>query len=404
MENYFSKKKIGGQINSKISNQDSLAAVYAVEQLNEPDIFKFGVEFKEFSIQCECDDDISIANKDNKIFIQVKSVSIDDKKFYEVMDSFLENNTDNRECFFVLAIFENFKVNNKNIIDRLKAYRNLYMDKNETEEKKSSVKAEFIKDFKLEKYVDIVDRFVIDSRPLFRDNRDTSAIFSRYLRLAYGFKDQKEHYINQIYNKLVFKMGELRANRSSINNEEIEEIIGRELVKDSVFNQFSMISGYKKVDNGYVKNDDQSKRLIRIENGFKIAYKSIMRDWRKVYFKEFVRSIFLGAHKCAKCGHPMVANLCGLRGIACPDCGYNPYVTIFSFCECGAYDIIKTQPEMEGSKMLNYLNDYYNYEEKICKNCAKPLFDEYFEVRIMILPIPYPLNKYEEINDIYSKY
>lgn len=406
MEGYFSKKKIGGQINSKISNQDSLAAVYAVEQLNNPDIFNFGIEFKEFSIQCEGDDDISIANKNNKIFIQVKSVGIDDEKFYEVMDSFLENNIDNRECFFVLAIFENFKVNNKNIIDRLKAYRNLYMDKNETEEKRNSVKAEFIKDFKLENHVEIVDKFVIDSRPLFRDNRDTAAIFSRYLRLAYGFKNQKECYISQIYNKLVFQMEELRANRGSIDNEKVEEIIGRELVRDSVFNQISMISGYKKVENGYVKDDENREKLIRIKKGGKIAYKSIMRDWRKVYFKEFVKGFFLGNYRCPECGHPMIANFRGVMGIGCPNCGYSPYVTMFSFCECGAYDIIKSQPEMKDSKILNYLNDYYNYGEKMCKDCGRPLFDEYFELRIMFLPIPYPLNKYEEIDEIYknSKY
>lgn len=403
MENYFSKQKIGGQINSKISNQDSLAAVYAVEQLNNPDIFNFGVEFKEFSIRCEGDDDISIANKNNKIFIQVKSVGIDDKKFYEIMDSFLKNNTDKRECFFVLAIFENFKVNNKNIIDRLKAYRDLYIDKNETEEKKNRVKAEFIKDFKLENYVAIVDKFVIDSRPLFRDNRDTAAIFSRYLRLAYSFKNQKECHISEIYNKLVLKMGELRVNRGSIDNEKIEEIIGRELVRDSVFNQISMISGYKKVENGYVKNDENREKLIRIEKGGKIAFKSIMREWRKAYFKDFVISLFLGNYECPECRHPMIANFNGLRGIACPNCGYNPYATIFSFCECGSFDIIKSQPEIEDSKILHYLNDYYNYEEKMCKECGRPLFDEYFELRIIFLPIPYPFNKYKEMKEIYNK-
>ena len=39
MGNYYDKKSTGGRTTSKIENQDSVAAIYALEQLHSTDIF-----------------------------------------------------------------------------------------------------------------------------------------------------------------------------------------------------------------------------------------------------------------------------------------------------------------------------------------------------------------------------
>ena len=94
----------------------------------------------------------------------------------------------------------------------------------------------------------------------------------------------------------------------------------------------------------------------------------------------------------------MMANMMGIFGIACPNCGFNPYVTMFIFCECGAYEVVKAQPELEDDKQIQYLKEFFDGRESdVCKVCGKKLIDEYVENRIFYEPIPYP---YEEIDNM----
>lgn len=409
MNDYFSKHKTGGQINSKIANQDSLASIYAIQQLMTPDIFSFNIKIDKFSIHCESDDDICIVSLDNKIFIQVKSYAITPKDFYEIMDAFLdaflEEREDGRNNFFVLSVFENFKIEGKKISDSLKSYRNILRNPNETDQKKQKVKNELIQNFKLEKYEEIIDYFTIDERPLLRHHNDTLAIFSMYLRLVYGFKNQKEEYIHQVFDKLANKMAELRATRNYIDRTQIEELIGSVLVKDTIFDNISVLVGYKKKESGYIIDE----QMVELQNKFYKAYnkvtKSILSGWRKVYFRKFLKSQILGPDRCPECGHPMIANFwgSGKRGIACPNCGFSPYYSIFIICEeCESYRILKSQPEIEDDKLFGYLVDFYNSFGGICDKCGKNLFDQHFQLRVIFLPVPYPFDKINNITEIYK--
>jgi DNA-directed RNA polymerase subunit RPC12/RpoP len=128
---------------------------------------------------------------------------------------------------------------------------------------------------------------------------------------------------------------------------------------------------------------------------------------KKAYFKEFLLSCVLSAKRCPKCGHPMMANINGLNGIACPDCGYAPYVTLIAFCECGDFEVVKTQPELNDEKIFNYLNDFFNNKNDThCESCNRDLMDDYVAERIMLVPIPIPYDEYKNIDVIYknSKY
>lgn len=399
MGGYFSKQMQGGKINSMISNQDSLAAIYAIEQLNNPDIFDFGIKIIDFSVQCETEDDICIVNKEYKIFIQVKSGRLLQKEFYKVLDKFCNLGiNESRQLFFVLVIFENFTVKGRSVPELFDDYRKIFSDPNETQEKKNCVKDELVSILSLEKYVDILDKLRIIRRPLFRDDRDVPAVFSRYLRLAYGFKNQKEFLITNVYNELIAEIEKQRRNRGFISKETIEIIIGKNLVKDTPFNGLDLMVGYEKVKNGYIKKTD--KKLTEFEWGRNRAIRNIYKDWRKAYWKEFLISMLLSAKRCPECGHPMLANMCGMFGIACPDCGYTPYVTVFSFCDCGNYEVIKGQPELIDSKILTYINEFYTYERR-CKKCNRVIADEYAELRVLLMPIPYPFNLYKNMDSIY---
>ena len=107
MGNYYDKKSTGGRTTSKIENQDSVAAIYALEQLHSTDIFGFCTKIVDFCIKCEGEEDIEIFNKEKHIFIQLKSSVIGKSDFADILDHFLTLNSDNTstENFFCANFF-----------------------------------------------------------------------------------------------------------------------------------------------------------------------------------------------------------------------------------------------------------------------------------------------------------
>lgn len=405
MGNYYDKKSTGGRTTSKIENQDSVAAIYALEQLYSTDVFGFGIKIGDFCIKCEGEEDIEIFNLEKHIFIQLKSSVIGKGDLIDILDHFLTLNNVNTstENFFVITSFAPIRVNEKNFKEYLDDYVHVLVNPYETEEKKRQVKDEFISTFCLSKYAHIIDRVRVEVRPLFKDNKDTKAIFGRYLRLNYIFKDPGNIIVDNLYANLNNKFSELRRNRGAITKTEIEAFVNGAISKGSVFSGLALSVGYSKIENGYVENEQKVKKRDLIINGFKKAKKDIMRRWRKAYRKDLIINCILGAKSCPQCGHPMMANMMGISGIACPDCGYNPYVTMFIFCECGAYEMVKAQPELEDDKQIQYLKEFFDERESdVCKVCGKKLIDEYVENRIFYAPIPYPFDEIKNIDKIYK--
>jgi hypothetical protein len=265
LSDYNSKSKTGGRINSKIDNQDSVAAIYAIELLNNPDIFNFGISIDDYCIKCEGDDDIEIINDDYHIFIQAKSSTITTADFTKTMDSFLNNYNleQGKECYFVISAFEPIKINNINFTEHLRDYINVYHNQFETDSKKQDIKNTLRSDLSILKYNDIIERLTIDTRPLFRDNKDTKAIFARYLRLAYGFKDHGEKRIDNLFILLTDKFAELRRNRNFIEKSNIETILGKELCKLSNLSGISLALGYSRTENGYVEDKNLMDKRSR---------------------------------------------------------------------------------------------------------------------------------------------
>lgn len=407
MYNYYSKHNIGGYINSKIEHQDSVAAIYALELLDNSEVL--GVSFDDFCIKCENDDDIEIINDKAHVFIQVKSSNINKTILIKILEDFQKNaiQETEKENFFVISTFENVKYDNINFTDRLNQYHDVLKNKYESDKKKQQVKDDFLNSFNLHNYSKLIDNLNIDTRPLLRDHEDTKAVFARYLRKAYGFKNYREEKIDTLFITLCNEFAILRRKRGNIDKSSIESLIGKQLCKYSWYSGVELELGYKKVKNGYIRDRELEKKRNDISEGARKAIKKILKQWRKTYFKEFLFSQLFGAKKCPECGHPMIANTGGLNGIACSDCGYNPYVTLVLFCECGQYEVLKLQPDIQDDSIFNYLNNYFkNRADTHCKSCGRDLLDDYVELRTAIIPIPIPFDEYKNIDIIYenSKY
>lgn len=406
MGDYSGKKKTGGKINSKISNQDSIAAVLAIEQINSIDPFKLGCDLLNFCMKCEGDEDLEIFNQHNHVYIQVKSGALESTTFYDILSDFKkidedENKTNN---YFVIITFEIFKVNGKNVREQLDDYINVYLNEFETADKKEKIKQEIVTDYSLNEFTTIINRLRIVQRPLFRDGHDTKAIFSRNMRLYYSFKDPGDIIVDTLFNTLTDKFAELRRNRSFISKGDLEIIINRKIGRMSAFSGISLQAGYKRIENGYIKNPEALLKKDELYYGFKMAKKKIYSGWRKAYRKEFIMSLLIGAKRCPECGHPMMANVQGLFGIACPDCGFSPYVTMFLFCECGCFEAIKQQPDMDDESQIQYIKDYLEKREgNNCRGCGRNLIDDYVEQRVFYAPIPYPYDALTDDEEMYKK-
>ncbi|MBO4290922.1 MAG: hypothetical protein J5898_03355 [Lachnospiraceae bacterium] len=405
MASYSDKKKVGGKINSKIDNQDSVAAVLAVEQMNSPDIFHLGCHITDFCVKCEGDEDIEIFNTDEHIYIQVKSSAIGKSDFLSILADFLQIDRDETcgKNYFVLLIFDDLIVDNKNIGERMKDYVRVYENEYESPDKVRRVREELINDFHLSDYESIIDRLRIERRPLFRSSNDTEAIFGRTMRLYYTIRDAGDRIVSQLYGDLTEKFAEARRIRGAVKKNEIETMLNRALCRNTYYSSLALMEGYKKIENGYVRDEKMAAKQKELAMGYDRARKNLLRGWRKSHFKEILLSMLRGAKPCPQCGHPMMANFYGLFGIACPDCGYSPYVTMFTFCECGEFEVIKRQPDFAAESQIQYIQDYVNQRpDSVCRKCGRELFDEYFEQRIFYAPIPYPYDQLMGDEEMYK--
>lgn len=408
MSNYYDKKNTGGKTTSKIEHQDSVAAIYALEQLLSPDIFNFGVHINDFCIQCEGEEDIEIFNEEVHIYVQLKSSPINKKTFFEILDYFsdISKNAD-VDSYFVIATFNPILFDRKNFKEYLNDYINVLSNHYESEDKIKKVRAELIRTFSLSKYEEIIDKIRVEERPLFRDGKDTKAIFERTLRLNYCFKDPGNVITEALYSNLTDTFAKLRRQRDYIPKSDIEVAVNSAISKGSALSGLSLAMGYSKAENGYKKSKQTQQKLDLLITGYEKAKRSVMREWRNAYKKDLIINCIFGAKNCPECGHPMMANFMGIRGIACPDCGFTPYVTMFIFCECGSYEVVKTQPELTDDKQIKYLKEFFDKRESdICCGCGQKLIDESVMERIFYAPVPYPYEEVKNIDAIYvnSKY
>ncbi|MBU3110831.1 hypothetical protein [Clostridium lacusfryxellense] len=407
MGEYYSNQKTGGSVNSKIDHQDSVAIIYSLELLGDDSkLFDFKRNIKDYCIEFECNDDLEIINESVRIFIQVKSTSVNKETLLKILENFRMNAEieKEKESYFIISAFENIKITGGNFTEKLEQYQNMLMNIYESELRKKQIKQELMNRFEIPiKYDKLLDRLKIDTRSLMIDNEDTRAIFARYLRKAYGIKDFGERRIDVVYENLGNKFARLRRNRGNIYKKNIEEIIGKEFCKSSWYYGISVTLGYKKEQNGYVRSNELIKKQQEIAYGARKAIRIIMRGWKKSYIKEFLISLLRGAKQCPKCSHPMIANHGGLNGIACPECGFSPYVTFIIYCECGSYEVIKVQPEITEDAIFGYINEFFKKRNDTkCSECGKELLDDYLELRTALIPVPIPFQSYKNIDEIYN--
>ncbi|AQR96146.1 hypothetical protein [Clostridium saccharoperbutylacetonicum] len=396
MSNYFSQQKRGGIITSKIEHQDSVGMILSMELLNKnsPYYPYFNSE-PGWRIMFEGNDDLEIIHNNARMFIQVKTSKVKFPEFIEILNNFKNNskqiNVEN--IFFKLCTFNEVVL--PSFTEKLREYQNSKEAYPKVESDK--ILDELLTSYKIDLiYKKIVDKLEIDERPLLKDSSDTEAIFADSLRKAYIIRDFGSNATSEIFRNLKNEFEYGRRNRKSLSRNDILHIINMHISTESLIGGIDLKTKYKKTNYGYLPSFEARKIVQGLAKSNNLTQKKIMKDWRRAYFKEFLVSFLLGACHCPNCNHPLIGNTNGLSGITCPYCGFQPYLTLFLGCSCGNYTVIKTQPDLTTDGFSNAILEYFKTKgDSKCKNCSKDLLDDYWEYRVILLPLPYPFSSFD---------
>ena len=405
--NYFSNKARGGVVASNINYQDPIGVLLGAEILANKSIFT-KENYKDWKIICESDDDMEIQfNKDKRVYIQVKNQSLSESILLEIVNNFKiiyeEKKNIVQDIKFNIAILKNLP--NKytdlpNKLDELHKAKSLY--KKEEYEKKIDDLYDLYP--KIER--EILTRLTIKNYAFVKDKDKSIANFNYMIRQAYPIKDFGDEYLENIYKSILNLFYHARNERGSVSQEDFSIPI---LMLVGISSDPIELFGYKKDKAGYMKNVDLKRDYNDHVKSMKKTFKKIRKEWfiytKLKNFKFF--SLKPNYELCEKCGHPLIANFWGINGLACPDCGYFPFLTLIIPCICGEhYFIVKQQPELNNEKIFIYINDFVKSNNPICPKCHKILKDTNVEKRIMYLPYPLPVEEYKvgKIQEYIAKY
>lgn len=390
---FFSKQKRGGKVTSKIENQDSIGVVLSMELMDKDSQFfnLFNVE-DPWKIMFEGNDDLEFITNNSRILIQVKTAEIRYKEFIDILDKFKSNykKIKTKNIFFKICAFNNLKLKDELFVEKLIEYHNSKQAYEEMEVR--DCLNELLSNYNIGlEYAEIVDRLHIDVRPLFKDNSDTEAIFAQCLRKAYPIRDFGSKIILFIFEELNRKFAYGRRNRKVILKTDILKVINSNIGVENSFEEICLDCEYEKTKEGYLPSEKARKIIYEVKKSNRRIVREIMKHWRKIYWKEFIKGLIFGFYKCPFCGHPLMANIGGLYGIACPDCGFQPYVTLFLGCSCGHYEVIKSQPALTTEEIINSVLEYIKTRDTSkCPDCNCELIDQYWKYRLVLLPVHDP--------------
>lgn len=397
---FFSSQKRGGVIASRIEHQDSVGVVLALEILKQDNCYsKYATG--DWSVYPEGHEDLTVIFNQAKLFIQVKTAAITKKELRSILDKFYNNlqQTNKIEpvyvCLFRIHALGGFTNNLSEIETKLKELNHAKIALSENELEKLT--QEFMLQYQIEeKYTEVICNLVIDTRRLYKASGEASAIFAQAIRKAYSIKDFGDQLIDQIYISLLHKFDLARLERKPIPKKDILYIIHKPLASNGpMIGDFEALTGYVLTEKGYEKNAELTRLAKELKLQSLRVYQRISKEWIGKYWKIALRDLLFGYWEiCSICRHPLMGNTAGLKGIVCPDCGFQPYGTLVLGCKCGNYVTIKHQPALASREFENAVREYFQTNDSKCNRCGDNFLDSYWEFRLLFVPYPDPVDVY----------
>lgn len=324
--------------------------------------------------------------------IQVKSNEITKKTLMEILDNFNEKllSKSKLEYQFIIFTFKQIKLNGS-----LEFSKSLSQYKNRVSvdfENKEEIRREFLKKYDIdEKYSSMIERLQIVEDNVPFNTEETISRISYKLRKLIPLSDYTDNLVNIIYRELKFEFEKARIERNQIKLEQILNIIIDNVSLKESYTNISIETGYSKLqdNSGYIKQENIMLERQEIVDSLNLGIKTLKKMWWKQYRKEFFKSLLFSAIRCPQCRHPLMANMMGIHGIACPDCGYQPFVTMYYIHTCGHPIIVSEQPDFEEDSLLIYATDFVKNTKK-CEKCNGEISSANLLTRLCFVPYPSP--------------
>lgn len=404
---YFTFKARGGVIASNINYQDLVGLAIGSEILANISDFTKRCDSTSWALVCEGEDDLELhLGNSNRVYIQVKNQTLTDSELKKIISSFEQLLKDKKNLkiniHFHLALLKGMpktKTDMQFHLSELHNSKEMYSE-GEYKEKVDELSAKY----SVPKGV--LTRLSIKDYNFVKDEKTSFAYFSHNIGQAYQIKRFSEKSLKAMYHSLAYKFSTSRKDRKAVDRSDFVKPI--ESYKKFEMGQLQYFE-YQRTKKGYYKNLDGTKLAKENYKIVRKAYWKIWREWFKYYGLKILKPYPITSYeKCPKCTHPLMANFGGINGIACPDCGYFPFMSLILVCDCGSYELIKKQPKLEPEEMFNYINSFYldAPDECRCSDCLKDLTKINFEERAVVVPYPLPINDYEfgKMEDYLAKY
>lgn len=378
----FSRRSRSGAITSRIDSQDSVAACLIVEALcgnlkgvpsanEDPNVVVF----------CEGREDIEFTWEHGLLLVSVKDTPLAMNVLraeLEKLQVFLSS-AEKKYIAFQICALQGCDATSRSFLEdlvHLKDRLRLSSDADSATEFASKWGVELAPALAL----------TVDTRDLSRDSKSAEANFAHAMRIAYPVLSCTETMIDMVYRYLTDEMlAPARRHRAGIHLQTISRHIASRLAPAELL-RYEI--EYVSTPFGYIKDSVREERIRNERKLVKSSARRAMKTWRR---HTAIERLTVGHVCCLVCNHPMVANFNGLSGVACPDCGYQPFMSLFYSCDCGEPISLASQPDLDGPGLFAQALESIRTKQPNCGSCNVPVDSRKLSSRMFLLPIPWPL-------------
>jgi len=388
----FDQRYKAGFWASRIETQDKVAAIVSVEALGEQlELVPQGLSNNGGRLAFEAREDFEIRWRGGRQYVSVKDRQVGRPELREAIT--------NLESFHDEVGHEEAQSIRLEVAGLTSSARSFYEDVQRlrtirtsgSDEESATIAREFSEEHEM--VAEFAEKLVVTERRVGQSPGTAAALFAHAMRVAVRVHNYSDTELISAFEQLANQtLRDRRLTRGVLSFGELERILVAPLVPLQIA-WFQV--AYTRTQFGYIRDKDREGRL-RQEQQLVMSYsKALMREWRrKTYWDRFKDSWYRGHVGCLACGHPLIANYNGRNGLACPDCGYQPFLTLFYACDCRQGAVVQRQPNLSSFQFVRDAIRILRRGEVVCSGCNKPPSDEQFIGRLFTLPIPYPIDGY----------
>jgi hypothetical protein len=391
---FFDKSASAGSLTSRVDHQDAIGVLVALELLAGDTVAGISsADVEGTVIHCEGGDDLEVVEPTVRCLISVKHRPMAPAAIAaEFVRLCARRYVDaSREHSTAVALVGGQPGETVSLADKFGKLQSLLEHRTGTEA--HAVIDEFVKENRDFRSLRVEKCFLLPHYNALH-TRQFEATVAHLLRRVAPFTDYTDYRVAQAASDTVTRFARARHARGSVTLREIRDSLYRaalpmELHMDP--------TSYVRTAYGYVRHpvieDKLAVELRDVRSAARYAMKRYRRAWKIYPFGAMLK--WRGPVNCIACNHPLIANLGGYtrRGLACPDCGFSPFSTLFYACACGRPIPLVTQPSMDPVEVVSEIGSGMDTK---CEHCGQRPKYERLLVRTFGLGIPWPPEEVSE--------